>query len=98
VDDAPAHPPFSQLPEDEQFVLSHWAVQAVAAGMFIDDDQATELLRNAHEAGRLEIAGNNHFAGVQVDGQWIVVEGRARLTEATNEWQTLKAMEQDLSN
>jgi formylmethanofuran dehydrogenase subunit C len=73
------------LPPDEQYVLCHWAVQAVAAGMFITDDQATDLLRNANDAGRLAITGNNHFAGVQVDGQWVVVEGRARLTEATRE-------------
>jgi hypothetical protein len=86
-----------QLPEDEQYVLCHWAVQAVAAAMLITEDQATDLLAGACDAGRLSILGNGHFAGVQVDGKWIVVEGRRRLTEATHEWQTLRAMEEQFT-
>jgi hypothetical protein len=96
VDNQPAHPPFEDLPVDEQFVLCHWAVQSVAASMLITEDQATDLLRDANDAGRLAIAGNGYFAGVAVDEKWVVVEGRARLTEATHEWVTLRAMEQDL--
>jgi hypothetical protein len=84
-----------QLPEDEQFVLCHWAVQAVAESMLITEDQATDLLRNANDAGRLAIAGNSHFVGLQVDGKWIVVEGRANLTRATHEWQVLRELDRE---
>jgi hypothetical protein len=84
-----------RLTEDEQFVLCHWAVQAVAEGMLITEDQATDLLKHANDAGRLAILGNRHFAGVQCDGQWLVVEGRARLTAATHEWQTLRELERE---
>jgi hypothetical protein len=82
-----------RLTEDEQYVLCHWAVQAVAESMLITEDQATDLLAGANEAGRLAILGNGYFAGVQVDGKWVVVEGRANLTRATREWQTLRALE-----
>lgn len=85
-----------QLSEDEQYVLCHWASQAVAEGMLISEDAAVDLLAAACDAGRLSILGNSYFAGVQCDGKWLVVEGRARLTAVTREWQTLRAMEAEL--
>jgi hypothetical protein len=97
-DEDPAHLPVSKLPPDEQDVLCHWAVTAVAESMLITRDQALDLLVNAHEAGRLDIAGNRHFVGVQVDGKWIVVVGRGRLTEATHEWVTLRDLEREFSD
>jgi DNA-binding transcriptional regulator LsrR (DeoR family) len=85
-----------RLPVDEQFVLCTWSVQAVAADLGISFDDAVELLEKAYEQGRVQILGNDYFTGVQVDGRWVVVEGRARLTLATREWQTLRAMERQL--
>jgi hypothetical protein len=85
-----------QLPEDEQYVLCHWAVQTVAEAMRITEDEATGLLAAACDQGRLAILGNGHFAGVMVDSKWVVVEGRERITSATHEWQTLQAMERQL--
>jgi len=35
--------------------------------------------------------------GVACDGRWILVEGRARITQATREWQTLRAMKHQLA-
>ena len=58
---------------------------------------ATELLEAAYAKGRVQILGNDYFAGVQRDGKWIVVEGRARITQATREWQTLRAMKHQLA-
>jgi hypothetical protein len=81
-----------RLPEDELFVLCTWSVREVAADLRIDFDAATELLEAAYEQGRVQILGTSMFAGVQVDGKWVVVEGRARLTEATREWQVLRAL------
>jgi hypothetical protein len=92
---APSGPRDLQLPEDEQYVLCHWAVQAVAADLGIDEDQALALMGSAQGQGRVQILGNGYFAGVQCDGRWLVVEGRARLTLATREWQTLRAMERE---
>jgi hypothetical protein len=85
-----------QLPEDEAFVLCHWAMQAVAEGMLISEDAAMDLLIRAQEQGRLEILGTSRFAGVQCDGKWLIIAGRDRITEATHEWQTLRAMEAQL--
>jgi hypothetical protein len=82
-----------QLPEDELYVLCHWASQAVAEAMHISDDQAADLLAAASDSHRVAILGNNHFAGVTVDDRWVVAVGRARITEATHEWQALRAME-----
>jgi hypothetical protein len=65
-----------RLPDDELFVLCTWAVQAVAADLGIDEDDAY----------------------VQCDGRWVVVEGRARLTLATREWQTLRHMQRQLDD
>jgi hypothetical protein len=45
----------------------------------------------------VQILGNDYFAGVQCDGRWVVVEGRANLTRATEEWQTLRAMKHQLA-
>jgi hypothetical protein len=85
-----------RLTVDEQFVLCTWSVQALANELLISEEAATELLEAAYAQGRIQILGNGYFAGVQVDGRWLVVEGRARLTQATREWQTLRAMERDL--
>jgi hypothetical protein len=81
------------LPEDELMVLCTWAVQAVAADLGIDEDDALELMRAAESTARIQVLGNSYFAGVQVDGRWMVVEGRARITQATREWQTLRRLE-----
>ena len=60
------------------------------------EDAAEELLE-AYVKGRVQILGNDYFAGVQCDGKWILVEGRARITQATREWQTLRAMKHQLA-
>ena len=93
--EAPA-PPADRLPNDELFVLCTWAVQAVADDLGIDEDDAYALLGAAEQGGRVQVLGNSYFAGVQVDGKWVVVEGRARITLATREWQTLRAMKRQL--
>jgi hypothetical protein len=77
----------SLLTADEQFVLCWWSVQALAE----------ELLEAAYAKGRVQILGNDYFAGVQCDGKWILVEGRARITQATRERQTLRAMKHQLA-
>jgi hypothetical protein len=84
-----------RLPEDELFVLCTWSVQAVAADLGISFDDAVELLEAAYAQGRVQILGNSMFSGVQVDGRWVVVEGRTNLTAATREWQTLRALERE---
>jgi hypothetical protein len=87
-----------RLPVDEQYVLCTWSVDAVAAELGISVDDAAELLEAAYAQGRVQILGNGYFAGVQVDGRWVVVEGRANLTAATREWQTLRAMERQFED
>ena len=87
-----------RLPIDEQYVLCTWSVDAVAADLGISFDDAAELLETAYAQGRVQILGNSYFAGVQVDGRWVVVEGRANLTAATREWQTLRVMERQLDD
>ena len=87
-----------RLPVDEQYVLCHWSVEAIADELKISFDAAADLLEAAYAQGRIQILGTGYFAGVQVDGRWIVVEGRARITEATHEWVTLRALERDLDN
>jgi hypothetical protein len=87
-----------RLTDDEQFVLCWWSVQALAEALLIAEDAAKDLLEGAYDQGRVQILGNSYFAGVQVDGRWIVVEGRTRITQATHEWQTLRALERDLSD
>jgi hypothetical protein len=88
-------PPVDQLPVDEQVVLGKWAVEAFAAEMGYDDDTARVGLEMAHRQGRVQMVGDAHTAGVLLDGRWVVVETRARLTEATHEWQTLRALERE---
>ena len=85
-----------RLPDDELLVLCTWAVQAVAADLGIDEDDAYGLLGAAEAQGRIQVLGNSYFAAVQCDGRWVVVEGRARLTLATREWQTLRHMQRQL--
>jgi hypothetical protein len=87
-----------RLPIDEQFVLCTWSVQALAAELLISEEAATELLEAAYAQGRVQILGNGYFCGVQVDGRWIIVEGRANLTAATREWQTLRALERQFED
>jgi hypothetical protein len=88
----------SLLTADEQFVLCWWSVQALAEELLIAEDAAKDLLEAAYEQGRVEIRGNDHFAGVQCDGRWIVLEGRARITQATREWLTLRDLERQLTD
>jgi hypothetical protein len=86
------------LPSDELFVLCTWAVQALAAELAIDEGDAYALLARAEAQGRIQVLGNSYFTGVQCDGKWVVVEGRARLTLATREWQTLRHMQRQLDD
>jgi hypothetical protein len=97
----PARPvadPPDRLTADEQFVLCWWSVQALAEELLISTDAATELLEAAYHQGRVQILGNSYFSGVQVDGRWLLVEGRARIAQATREWQTLRAMKRQLAD
>jgi hypothetical protein len=86
------------LPVDEQFVLAHWSVEALADELKISFDAAKDLMEAAYEQGRIQILGNGYFAGVQCDGRWLVVEGRANLTRATSEWQALRFMERQFED
>jgi hypothetical protein len=94
-----AHPPLAderdRLPADEQFVLCQWSVEALADELKISEEAAADLMEAAYAAGRVQIIGNGYFCGVQCDGRWVVVEGRANLTRATQEWQTLRAMQRE---
>jgi hypothetical protein len=96
MSDEPPAPPTDRLTDDEQFVLCTWSVDAVADELAISFDAATDLLEAAYAQGRIQILGTDMFAGVQCDGRWLVVAGRERIREATREWQTLRAMEQQL--
>jgi len=93
----PAHPPDApegeRLPPDEQFVLCHWSVEALADELKISYEAAGDLMEAAYAQGRIQIIGNTYFCGVACDGRWVVVEGRANLTLKTREWQALRAME-----
>jgi hypothetical protein len=73
-------------------------VVALAESLLIDEDQAADLLFKAHEAGRVSILGNDVFAGVQVDGQWIAVEGRENLRHAAQAYMTLRFMERQFED
>jgi hypothetical protein len=86
------------LPVDEQFVLATWSVEALADELKISFDAAKDLMEAAYEQGRIQILGNGHFAGVQCDGRWLVIEGRERITEATSEWQALRFMERQFED
>jgi hypothetical protein len=87
-----------RLPPDEQFVLAHWGVEALADELQISYDAAKDLLEAAYSQGRVQMIGNSSVAGVQVDGRWVVVESRARITEATREWLTLRHMQRQLDD
>jgi hypothetical protein len=89
-------PPALPLPEDELYVLCHWACEALAETLSIEVDEAKDLLEAAYNQDRVQVLGTSMFAGVMCDDRWVVVEGRARITEATHEWVTLRNMEQDL--
>jgi hypothetical protein len=93
----PAHPPEApegeRLPVDQQVILGAWSVQVVADELQISEEAARDLLEAAYAQGRVQILGNGHFAGVAVDGKWVVVEGRYQLQQAAAEWATLRAME-----
>jgi hypothetical protein len=84
-----------RLTVDEQFVLCTWSVQALADELAISEEAATDLLEAAYAQGRIQILGNSYFAGVQCDGRWVVVEGRARITQATQEWITLRNLDHE---
>jgi hypothetical protein len=96
MSESPPAPPADRLPDDELFVLCTWAVQAVAAELRISEDDAYEAMAAAEAQGRVQVLGTSMFAGVQVDDRWVVVEGRARITQATHEWVTLRNLEHDL--
>jgi hypothetical protein len=68
----------------------------LAEELLINFDAATDLLEAAYTQGRVQIVGDASVAGVACDGRWLVVESRARITQATREWQALLAMERDL--
>ena len=87
-----------QLPLDELHVLCQWSVHALADELQISEAAAGDLLEAAYAQGRVQILGNGYFAGVQCDGRWVVVEGRAKLTLATREWQALRAMERQFTD
>jgi hypothetical protein len=87
-----------QLPDDEQVVLGKWAVEAFAAEMGYDDDAARAGLEVAHRQGRVQMAGDAHLAMVLLDGRTLVAETRARLQEATHEWQTLRHMKRQFED
>ena len=84
-----------RLPWDQQVVLGHWACQAAAERWGLTYEQAKEILAAAYEynPARVQMLGTSMFAGVQVDGEWLFVESRARLQQAAQEWATLRAME-----
>ncbi len=86
------------LPSDEVVVLGTWACQALAAELAISEEEAKDLLAAAYHQGRVQILGNSYFTGVQCDGRWVVVEGRANLTAATREWQTLRHMQRQFDD
>jgi hypothetical protein len=86
------------LPPDEQFVLAHWSVEALADELQISYDAAKDLLEAAYSQGRVQMIGNSSLAGVTCDGQWVVVESRARLAESTREWQVLRHMKRQFEN
>jgi hypothetical protein len=92
------HDQGDRLPIDEQYVLCQWSVEALADELKIAEDAAAELLEAAYAEGRVQILGNGYFAGVQCDGRWVVVEGRANLTAATREWQMLRTMDREFES
>jgi hypothetical protein len=95
-EEASDQPPALSLPEDELYVLCHWACQALAEDLRITLDDAKAALEAAYNQDRVQILGNAWFAGVSCDDRWLVVEDRFRITEATYVWATLRHMEEEL--
>jgi hypothetical protein len=91
-----SEPPAPLLPDDELYVLCHWACEALAEALCISVDDARDALAIADAQDRIQVLGNAHIAGVQCDDRWVVVESRARITQATHEWVTLRNLEHDL--
>jgi len=91
-----AEPPAHPMPEDEFYVLCHWACETLAVELAISVDDARDALAAASAQDRIQVLGDARFAGVLCDDRWVVVESRDRITEAAREWATLRAMEQDL--
>jgi hypothetical protein len=92
----PAYPlaePADRLPIVEQNILAYASTVVLAEELLISETDAVDLLAAAHDQGRVAIVGNNLFAGVQVDGQWIVVKGRDWLRHAAQAYMTLQYME-----
>jgi hypothetical protein len=85
--------PPRMLTVTEQEILAHWSVQAFADQLRISEDEALEALEAAYAQGRVAIMGTDMFAGVQVDGRWLFVEGRANLARAAHEYATLRFLE-----
>lgn len=87
-----------RLPVDQQVILGKWSVEQVAENLAIDYDEARDLMERAFEQGRIQMLGTSQFAGVQVDGRWVLVVGRYQLQQAAHEWAALRAMERDLED
>ena len=87
-----------RLTDDEQVVLGKWAVEAHAVEMGYDYDTARVSLEGAYRQGRVQMVGDDHTAGVLLDGRMLVVETRARLAEAAHEWATLRFMKDQLDD
>lgn len=97
----PAYPlaePADRLPIVEQNIIAYASVVALADSLLISTNDATDLLFRANEQGRIAIIGNNQFAGVQLDGKWLVVKDRDWLRRAAQEYVTLQAMERQFED
>jgi hypothetical protein len=97
----PAYPlaePADRLPIVEQNILAYVSCVALAESMLITEDEAIDLLARAHDQGRVAIVGNDYFAGVMVDGQWIAVKGRWWLRRAAQDYATLQFMERQFED
>ena len=88
----------SELSLDQLQVLCRWSAQALADELHISLEAAGDLLEAAYDQGRVEIKGNDLFAGVMVDGRWLVVEGRYQLQQATTEWLTLQFLDRQFED
>jgi hypothetical protein len=88
----------SELSVVEQTILAGVSVEALAEALLISHDDACDLLFRANEAGRVEIKGNDHIAGVMLDDQWVVIRGRDWLRRAPHEYATLRFMERQFED
>jgi hypothetical protein len=86
------------LPIVEQNVLAHASVVALAEALQVPEVEAAELLERAWDQGRVAILGDAERAGVTLDGQWIVIRGRAWLRQAAQEYLTLEFMERQFED